>query len=371
MPVLPWKQGERDAFKTISPEISERIIPIFEMPPAGDYDHELERILSPAEHLRNFGPRLFRSRGRLPVFIDASQIDDARHSIDGGTHPLTALIERARLAGAQAWPVATLEMSDAHRLAAKEARHRHDSPLAIRLRLSELEAPKLSERLRDLCHALVCDPSGAVLVVDGRSRHIPDASEFALSLANRLNELPSLHEWVLVAIAVTTLTDPIKILPGSTKTITRMEWLAYEHLVRTTDLIRVPVFSDYGVEFKERLRPIKARPTAKLNYSTPDAYRYSKGKSVKAAGYEAIYPVAQDVARSSAFMGPQFSEGDRQIALWAAEILPPGGAPKWRWAAVDHHLTLATRQLAAALRVVVETASAPAAAPQDDLFGRQ
>jgi Beta protein len=112
MPKIPWKKGERDAFRTTRPIVNDLTVPIFIMPPAGDFDHDLGKILAPADHVKLFGKKLYESRGKRPVFIDAVYLDDERHRVDPTTHPLTALIERALIAGAVAWPLTSFGRSD-------------------------------------------------------------------------------------------------------------------------------------------------------------------------------------------------------------------------------------------------------------------
>ena len=141
-------------------------------------------------------------------------------------------------------------------------------------------------------------------------------------------------------------------------------------ITRDSELQRVPAFSDYGVEFKNRLLPLKGvRPTARMNYSTEKEYLYVKGESVKNAGYEAIYPVAKKIVKSPDFLGSTYSSGDKHIELLSKELDTPGTAPKWRWATVDHHLTLTARSVAAKLGRSLEKADQPPKELQEDLFG--
>jgi hypothetical protein len=132
MPMLPWKQGERIALRTINRISQDRIIPVFTMPPAGAFDHEVGYIPTPAEHISRFGKRLFEVWGRRPAFMDAIYLDDERHRTDPTIHPLTALLERARLAGAQVWPVTGFGRSDDYQKAVARARQRDSLPVALR-----------------------------------------------------------------------------------------------------------------------------------------------------------------------------------------------------------------------------------------------
>lgn len=353
MPKFPWKKGERDAFRHAPSAVNDATHPIFVIPPAGDFDHDLQRIISPAQHVRLFGKRLFESRNRRPVFIDANYLDDDRHRVEFNVHPLTALLERARLSGAQAWPLTAYGRSDFYQEAVAKAHISNDCPVAMQISLADLGMANLAGRLTSLCNQVSCDPDDAVLVIDAGPlalRGEEDEALFASLLIERLNELPKLYEWRQIVFSATSLSDPQKMKPGEEKTVRRGEWHVYRHLLaRKTEIYRVPTFSDYGVEFRTNLKPIKASPSAKLSYTTYESHFLVKGQNVKVGGYAAIYPVADTIAKSPHFMGETFSLGDGKIWALRQRRSKTGHAPIWRWAAVDHHLATIWSQIAAEL----------------------
>src|ERR1700751_5083992 len=108
--VLKWKQGERIALSTHRRGPS-RLHILFDMPPAGEFNHERGRPLTPTEHIRLFGRRLHEVWGKRVAFVDAGSIDDQTHHEGVARHPLTELLERARLAGATACPAISLSHS--------------------------------------------------------------------------------------------------------------------------------------------------------------------------------------------------------------------------------------------------------------------
>jgi hypothetical protein len=356
MPKLPWKKGERDAFRTIPSTINDLTIPIFVVPPAGDFDHEIGHIPTPAEHVLLFGPRLFECRTKRPVFIDAVQLDDKRHRIDPNVHPLTALLERARLAGALAWPLTASGRSDEYQEAVARAHLRHQMPVALQISLAELDAPSLAQRLTSLCNQVSCDPADAILIIDAGSIAIAenDESLFAKLLIHKINELPNLYQWHQIVFCATALSN-FKIGAGEEKTIRRLEWHIYRLLqAKNDELYRTPIFADYGVEFIKDMKPNKARPSAKINYTKDGVYFFVKGQNVKQAGYEAIYPVAETVVASPGFKGASFSRGDARMVLLSERKTGTGNAPVWKWAAVDHHLNMVGRPIAKEMGMALE-----------------
>jgi hypothetical protein len=214
MPKLPWKKGEIDAFGSASSTVNNFTTPIFVIPPAGAFDHEKKRILSPAEHIRLFGPRLEEARQNRPVFVDAVYLDDARHRAAFNVHPLTALLERARLGRARAWPLTSYGRSDEYQQAVAKAHLVHGSPVAMQIRLADLGAASLAARLKSLCNQVSCDPRDATLVVDCGPLFLPDESkeeEFTENLIDALNQLPRLYEWNQIVLVATSLGEIHKI----------------------------------------------------------------------------------------------------------------------------------------------------------------
>ena len=372
MPKLVWKKGELDAFKTASTAVNNFTTPIFVIPPAGSFDHEKQRILTPAEHIRLFGPKLQEARQSRPVFVDAIYLDDARHRAAFNEHPLTALLERARLGRAQAWPVTSYGRSDDYQQAVAKAHLTHGSPVAIQLRLADLGAASLAVRLQSLCNQISCDPNEVTLVIDCGPLFLPDEGkeeEFASGLILALNLLPKLYDWGQIALVATSLGGLEKIKPQEERLIRRSEWHIYKRLLqRRNELYRMPIFSDYGVEYRENLAPIKAMPSTKFNYTTNEAYFFIKGENVKTGGYQAIFPVAEKLVKSLHFMGASFSAGDARIWLLSERRGTSGNAPTWKWACADHHLTVVGAALCDALGMRIDETFKTISAQQADLF---
>jgi hypothetical protein len=284
MPKIPWKKGERDAFKSTRPIVND---------------------------------------------------------------PLTALIERALIAGAIAWPVTSIGRSDDYQEAVAKAHLRHQMPVALQLSIADLQSASLNEKLISLCNQVSCDAQDAVLIIDVGPIFVPDESQFVDYLIPILNDLPRIYDWHEVVLSATSLADLQKVKINEEKVVRRREWTIYKKLVeRSSELYRLPIFSDYGVEYVKDLRPRKARPSAKLNYTRPDDYFFAKGENVKTAGYQAIFPVAQKIAACSGFMGINFSMGDACIVEIASRGRGPGIAPTWKWAAFDHHLAMVSLPVA-------------------------
>jgi len=139
----------------------------------------------------------------------------------------------------------------------------------------------------------------------------------------------------------------VELQPGQIGMFRRLDWELYQLLSERADELPIlPMFSDYGLEYPAQYRAVKAPPSAHLRYSTERDYVVAKGASTKKPNsHKAIYPVASALVRNPCFMGPEFSDGNAFIYRLATIQDRTGHSSDWRWAAVDHHLSLVLAQL--------------------------
>jgi hypothetical protein len=203
--------------------------------------------------------------------------------------------------------------------------------------------------LRALLRELSFQASNAVLVLDLGALHVEDSEGLAELLVDRINELPFVHEWLVLAVALTSFPEKLAVEAGQTKNFRRNDWQVYEQLkAKRENLLRMPIFGNYAVEYPTFNETARFAPTAHFRYSTGQDYLIVKGKSTrKPNGYDAIFPVADSLVANPEFRGQTFSEGDAFIDYLARHHKETGNASSWRWAATDHHLTLITKALGA------------------------
>jgi hypothetical protein len=370
--VLKWKQGERAALSTAAnlPVVAHVL---FEMPPAGDFDHEKGRPLSPTEHIKVFGTRLKECWGRRPAFIDAKLIDNDVHKIGFDRHPLTELLERGRVAGSLPLPATSLHHSAEYQSAVRRFTHFHPHlPLSIRIKPEDLDSRDLKSGLSELLDKAGTSAERVFVVMDLASLEglsATDIDEFAESLVDRMNEFPFLHDWLGFALVLSSFPSSIKLRPGEFKEYARVDLPVYKALLdRRGDLLRLPMYGDYALDTSPPSKGGPIIPSAHLRYSTPETYAVSKGTSVrKPLGYEAIYAVADTLVGQPAYMGRDYSLGGKFIHDLHLRASGPGNASKWRWAATDHHLTVNARQLCLLHGVPQEPAQTPIPV-QEELF---
>jgi hypothetical protein len=342
--------GEARALSTVALRVQRNTVALFDVPPAGDFDHELGRTPEPTEHIKLFGPRLAKYWGARPTFVDAALIDDERHREGLASHPLTELLERGRLEGARPCPVVGLGRSTEYMAAVARFVANHELlPICVRITATELESPSLAAERSALLSALGCETRRAYLVVDFGARHLDDDDLPAFSelLANRINELPALHEWLNFSVLMTGYPEKDGLRAGQSARFRRIEWVVFQALWNMgSRLLRHPTYADYALEYPGRYSTGQASPVAQLRYTTGNDTLVLKGMTTKKPnGYGVIREVAVRLSDEDAFLGPLFSRGDQFMDELARSIGRTGNASTWRWAWTDHHLTMVWRDL--------------------------
>lgn len=371
MPQLKWKAGERRALKSVHAARSGRVLPAFKIPPAGGFDPDQQRVLTTVEYLHSFGRQLADCWDRRPVLIDAELIDDQRHSEAVTDHPLTALIERARLAGANAAPIFGLGNSpDYYRAVRRYAERNPAASACLRVKLEELESIPNAQVLAEFVSQLGLTSRSVILLLDGGPLEISDADDFTHLLSGHLARLIAPNTWARVFWSATSFPEKPRLKAGMDGHFPRTDWNLYRTiLANRAEFPIVPMFSDYALEYPSAYAPFNGAPSAHLRYSTPDDYHIFKGPSVrKEGGFKAIFEVAGRVVSSGIFSGPEFSSGDAFIHDLAKAAGRTGDAPTWRWSATDHHFTLVISQLAQALGLEREVVPASLAVEQLELL---
>lgn len=371
LPQAKWKAGERRAFRTSDALREGRLAPVFKIAPAGSFDPDEQRVLSTTEYLHSFGAQLAESCGRRLAFIDVELIDDERHANAVGVHPMTELLERARLAVANAAPVFSPTSSPNYMAAIERYfRKERNAISCLRIALHDLETIQSAKDLADIVKKVGGHPRHTIILIDAEPIAVEDSDELAHLLANHVSRLVAPDTWLKLFWSSTAFPSKPKIKAGNVAKFVRSDWLLYEAILKANeDFSVIPFFSDYMLEYPEHYAPAKISPTAKLSYSTADSYIISKGRSTKVGnGYKNIFPVAAMLCKLPEFMGSNFSLGDKYIAQLSTGAGKSGGASQWRWCSTDHHLALVYRQLSTLLGIQREAAETVPSAEQMELL---
>lgn len=351
-PVMKWKQGEYTGLGSLPPHIKDRVVPIFQMPPPGSYDNESKSILSPSENVKAFGSRLAQNWGGRLCFVDAAQMDDSGFiSENGGVHPILALFERTRIHSPKslAAPIVSFSYSSSYQDSVREILSKHSYlPLGIKVSLVDIQEGNIQEKLVEILRELNVNSERVVLIADASELELSDEDQFVDLLADAINSLPFLYKWKSVFISMCVIEPDKKFKQKSIERIPRTDWSIFTKLYSKSEkgeLLRLPVYSEYGTESTLFFKSAPISPATQLRYTIENEIVVCKGENTKTAGYKGIYPVAKQIVDSGFFMGSDFSLGDKEIAGLSEQTHSTGNASSWKRFGVMHHVTLVVGSL--------------------------
>jgi len=134
----------------------------------------------------------------------------------------------------------------------------------------------------------------------------------------------------------------------------RSEWVFWKDQVSNNKLLRIPLFSDYTVQFPvyEKMTQF-FQSTCSVRYTLDDDWWILKGKK---GGFDQYLAHASDLVKQhERYYGEDFSFGDKYIKEKADHFEEyrknpkikklTGNTPTWLSAGINHHLTVAATQV--------------------------
>jgi hypothetical protein len=305
------------------------------------------------EELPDIAKSLLKSCGQMPMLIDVQQLDaDIRASsleqiltsssdLDLFSIPVTYII-----------PVMGTNADSATRAVAVKYAKSSGHGLCIRIDNSHLKEPNLSSQIANFVKENQLDVGATDLLIDLR---VIDQDTAVADVVEKLKLLPDLQKWrsfiVSGGVFPKDLTD---FPPGDVHQLERLDWKLWNELQKT-DLLRKPLFSDYTIQhpFYEYVAAIGS---ASVRYTADGEWRIFRGTKPghinsktgkKGPGREQYIGHARTLVNRDFFKKSDFSFGDAEITrIAAADNQKPGSPATWLTIGINHHLTLAARQVA-------------------------
>jgi len=174
------------------------------------------------------------------------------------------------------------------------------------------------------------------------------SSDFSSPLTEFIRAFPWVMRWRRFSLAASAFPVSLSSIPADGYgTVERREMTVWSLLRDAAHLPRVPTFGDHGVQHPEiKDLDFRAIPRiVQIRYALEAEWLVYKGRSTKDGGHGQFCGLCRKLVRRPEFMGEAFSRGDKYIMECAEEKDGPGNPEKWRWAAVNHHITKTARDL--------------------------
>lgn len=354
VPILKAKGGELRALKEASTTVRRSLTPLLEAPDVSTKPGEDDPVPTKSDeaHVLKVAKEIGKCWGSdRRVFIDGFYIEQKPKLADG-REPAGALLDHLRDEGVRTIPVTGLDRVGDYDAAIKAAIDKDERGVCIRLWEPDLESDDLENQLASLVKFLGVKADAADLLIDFGPKVPPRSTIIPL-----VNAIPKLTEWRSLTLASSSFpSDMSEVAQFTTVELDREEWTNWTHTrSRAPKLMRMPTFSDYGINHPvlPKVDPWMMRASANIRYTSNTTYLIAKGEALPRAkdkvqreSAKEQYPkLAKMIIKHPAWCGPEFSWGDGYIQDCANKECV-GGGREWRAVGTSHHLAFVVQQLA-------------------------
>ncbi|OQM47501.1 hypothetical protein B6A27_00185 [Anoxybacillus sp. UARK-01] len=324
VPIMKFKQGEKDALYQLPTELKEKVVPLFEITPDVIQKEKSLGISQIWEY---------------PYFFDISpeyynELSDEEYlgllaKCQGHLVPVIKLTD-------------SLEKVDAIIGKAQNG-------VAIRIYLEEILDDNFQNLFSDLTHKLNINETD--LIIDAQfvePVQINIKSTLMKETLNRINKIP---EFRTVIVASNSFPQTLSNYEKHTLvSIPRSESKFFEKVKKSFEEKGIKiVYSDYGVNHWTYFEYVPGmQVTFNIRYTYNDDFIIYRGDSNKRGGFSfaKVQEACHTLVNSSCFLGQNYSWADQEIYEKAiGAVAKPGNATTWRALGTNHHIVFILNHL--------------------------
>lgn len=339
-PILKTKRGETKALTLLSPEISERIIPFFDVLAL---KHDVSNGNDVHEHLTKQALHIASAwKNRGLCYVDLFDVIPAARGINGA-HPAKIVHDKITSERVQAIPVVGLGRDIAYKLAIRSIVTTSAEAIAVRLETEDLQLPStLLTSITKLVSEIGAADLPLHIFMDFRSIESTPTDQIQSQVTRAIYALRRLNPARIVFSASAFVASMGKFKRNTLNRVKRIDFLTWNLI---SELHHDIDYADYGVVHPDYfdLDPRLIKPSAKIRYTSDKEWLVVKGSCWRddTSQHHTLSKVLQEK--------PDFRGSD----CWGSEYITSAaaGRPKYgsleTWVTIDQntHITHTVRQL--------------------------
>lgn len=354
IPILKWKRAEQSALETIEDKDKELMTPLiqFVMPKLttkesiGKTSDELfnETIKKFQNKIEKIPEEILNFWGTKAVFIDFSLLYT--------TELKTETLEKVLLeANNKLFLIPVVHLDDDSKII--EITKKYRNGICLRLVCADLDdSQTLNVKIKKFLTVFGLDEKNIDLLVDIKETG-EDSTKFNKYM-DLSKDIPNLLMWRTFTFASGAFHEDLsKCKIDEENIIERLDWISWNNEIKKMDLLRKPSFGDYTIQYpvyKEATQFFA--PTTSIKYALEEGWLILKGKKQQ---FDLYLANANILVGDPRFYGGAFSAGDKFIEeksnhygiyIKNPSIKGTGSTETWLTAGINHHLTVAVRQVA-------------------------
>lgn len=326
VPILKWKQGEKDALANLTNDVKEEIIPLIELSPdviekggniqVSKYWNNLFYLDTSfeVEILDSDFVNLIETCDRLENIIPVIKYDDTFSKIEilnGKT----------------------------------------ENGLALRLSIENCLEDDFNtgiQNILDLTNSINLD-----IILDIKDIEYSKVNEKSFVIVSILNNIVQLGNFRNIILSSSSFPNTLTgCPPGQITVIDRAEIALYNRVIKNFHTEKI-VYSDYAINHWSYFEYIPGiKPSFNIRYTTLNNYLVYKGGIVQKGGLnvENVKVACEKIVAHTLYSGRDFSWGDNEIYLKATEsTITSGNLTTWRAIGTNHHISLVVNQFTQSL----------------------
>lgn len=320
VPILKFKQGEKDALYTLQDGIKNHIIPLLEVDP----NVMEKKRLTGLDTFWYERPFIFD----IPLECYEEITDDEYFEL------------LKKLSTPKCIPVIRLEDSNEK---VKKISSYANNGLALRIYTNEITDEDFDDIYTELTSLI--DPAITTLIIDNQFVEPAEFNNTAFLVKSIVNMIDNLDKFEKVVFASNSFPSS---LTGINKhelvPIVRNESKLYEKVKPYFEKKGIDViYSDYGINHWGQVEYIKGMQVSfNIRYTKDDYYIIFKGDTTKKGGFKInkVREACTALVQSPCFFGSSYSWGDNEILEKGnGETDKPGNSTSWRAIGNNHHIT--------------------------------
>lgn len=322
VPILKWKQGEKDALSNLSEEVKEDIVPLIELTPD---------VLERGENLNisRYWERMFY----YDTSFESAISDDEFVSKMANCDSLENLI-----------PV--IKFDDSY----PKIQQLFDLSVngcALRLSIENCMDDSFNEVFEEIQNIINLNETD--LILDVKEIDSAKINEKSFLIVGTLNNISRLNEFRNIILSTNSFPNTLTSCPADSLTVLRrVEKQLYDRVVNNFSKCPI-IYSDYSINHWSYFEFIPGiKPSFNIRYTTAEHYLIFKGKTIQKGGLniENVQYACEQIFNHPFYSGRDFSWGDTEIYNKANEPNPrSGNLTTWRAIGTNHHITLVVNQL--------------------------
>lgn len=371
---LRMKAGELMGVRDLAPDVADRILPRFIVPPQSERENELQARLFSGERFPDISAALTAHWRQREALIETTYLIDEFGRGRLGLW-LPRLFESARKADSRPIPLATVHDLLRNDLSAYKACIDTDAPLKFGIVFSSgnLADSEFVTKALDAIGKLGLGPEDCIVVADFHDADFSNPDLVAPVIAGIIEMLRSSAQWQHIVFQGTNYPETNPADPDNSYLVPRNEWIAWRKAIRLEPAAAdYAIFGDYAADcakiaFKDGG---SAGAIRHYRYATSEAWLVQRGSDFGTHNAN-MRKVCQEIISSGQFAGRTFSSADDYIFRTASSMGGPGGAKEWRAVNTTHHITRVVADIGTILGIEIKRREL---APLDDqmaLFAKE